>query len=81
MNVPYSNVIVTNKSESKRNIVNKKSSQKSSAKENELCFTKKDESECSNVKQKDAKNEVAYDVTNYLNVSNIYECGGNNPDL
>ena len=25
------------------------------------------------------KNEVAYDVTNYLNVSNVYKCGRNNP--
>ena len=52
MTVPYSNVIVTNKSESKRSIVNEKLSQKCSAKENELCFTKKDESECSVEKQK-----------------------------
>ena len=50
-------------------------------KENELCFTKEDESECANEKQKDAKNEVAYDVTNYLNVSNVFECGRNNPDV
>ena len=40
---------------------------------------KEDESECANEKQKDAKNEVAYDVTNYLNVSNVYKCGRNNP--
>ena len=50
-------------------------------KENELCFTKRDESECSNEKQKDAKNEVSYDVTNYLNVSNVFECGRYNPDV
>ena len=81
MTAPYSNVIVTNKSESKRSIVNEKLSQKYSAKENELCFTKEDKSECANKKQKDAKNEVAYDVTNYINVSNVYECGRNNPDV
>ena len=56
-----SNIVVTNESESKRSIVNKKLSQKYSAKENELCFTKKNKSECSNEKQKDAKNEVTCD--------------------
>ena len=74
-------VNVTNKSESKRSIVNEKLSQKYSAKENELCFTKEDESECANEKQKDAKNEVAYDVTNYLIVFNVWECGRENPDV
>ena len=34
-----------------------------------------------NKKQKDVKNEVACDVTNYFNVSNIFECGRNNPDV
>ena len=34
-----------------------------------------------NKKQKDAKNEVACDVTNYFNVSNVFECGRNNPDV
>ena len=42
---------------------------------------KEDESECANEKQKDVKNEVAYDVTNYLNVSNVWECGIDNPDV
>ena len=73
MTAPSSNIVVTNESESKRSIVNKILSQKYSVKENELCFTKKDESECSNEKQKDAKNEVAYDVTKYLNVCNVFE--------
>ena len=50
-------------------------------KENELCSTKNDESEFVNKKQKDAKNEVACDVTNNLNFSNIYECGRNNPGV
>ena len=81
MTAPSSNIDVTNESESKRSIVNEKLSQKYSAKENELCFTKKDESECSNEKQKDAKNEVVYDVTNYLNVCNVWECGRDNPDV
>ena len=33
------------------------------------------------MRKKDAKNEVAYDVTNYLNVSNVWECGRENPDV
>ena len=81
MTAPYSNVIVTNESKSKRSIINEKLLQKCSAKDNELCFTKEDKPECANEKQKDAKNEVAHDVTNYLNVSNVFECGRNNPDL
>ena len=52
-----------------------------SAKYNELRFTKKDESECTKKKQKDANNEVACDVTNYFNVSNVFECGRNNTDV
>ena len=56
MTTPYSNVIVTNKSESKHSILNKKLSQICSAKENELFFTKEDESEYGNEKQKDTKN-------------------------
>ena len=55
MTALYSNVIVMNGSKSKRSIVNKILSQKYSVKENELCFTKKDESECSNEKQKRCK--------------------------
>ena len=62
MTAPYSNVIVTNESESKRSIVNKTLSQNCSAKENGLCFTKEYESEFANEKQKYAKNKVACDV-------------------
>ena len=39
------------------------------------------ESEYANEKQKDANNEVACDATNYFNVSNVFECGRNNPDV
>ena len=81
MTAPSLNIVVMNESESKHSIVNEILSQKYSVKENELCFTKKDESKCSNEKQKDAKNEVAYDVTNYLNVCNVFECGRDNPDV
>ena len=41
---PYLNINVINKSESKRSIVNENLLQNCSAKENELCFTKEDES-------------------------------------
>ena len=78
MSAPSSNIVVTKESESKHSIVNEILSQKYSAKENELCFTKEDKSEYANEKQKDAKNEVACDVTNYFNVSNVFECGRNN---
>ena len=71
----------TNENKSKRSIVNEPLSQKCSAKDKELHSTKKDESEYVNEKQKDVKNEVACDVTNYFNVSNVYVCGRNNPDV
>ena len=51
MTAPSSNVFVMNKSKSKRSIDNKPLLQKRSADENELCFTKEDESECKNEKQ------------------------------
>ena len=44
MTAPSSNIVVTDESELKRSIVNKILSQKCSVKENESCFTKKDES-------------------------------------
>ena len=37
--------------------------------------------ECAIKKQKDTNNEVACDVTHYFNVSNIFECGRNNPEV
>ena len=44
-------------------------------------FTKEDESEYACEKQEDANNEVACDVTNYFNVSNVFECRRSNPDV
>ena len=44
-------------------------------------FTKEYESEYMKEKQKDAKNEDTCDVTKYFNVSNVFECGRNNPDM
>ena len=54
MTDPSSNDDVTDESESKRSIVNEKLLQYCSVKENDLCFTKEDESECANEKQKHA---------------------------
>ena len=71
----------TNKNKSKLSIVNKPLSQNYSAGKNELRSTKQDESESANTKQKDANIEVACDVTNYFNVSKVFECGRNNPDV
>ena len=62
----------TNENQSKRSIVNKPLLQNCSAEENEFRYTKKDKSECAIKKQKDANNEVACNVTNYFNVSNVF---------
>ena len=56
----------TNEGESKQSIVNETLSQKHSMKE--------DKPECAIKNKKYAKNEVAYDVTNYFNVYNVFEC-------
>ena len=71
----------TNENKSKRSIINEPFSRNASADKNELCSTKNDEPECANRKQKDVKNEVTCDVTNHLNVSNVFEFGRNNPDV
>ena len=60
----------TYENKSKLSIVNEPLSQKFSADKNKFCSTKKD-----------AKNEVACDVTNCFNISNVFECGRNNPDV
>ena len=47
----------------------------------ELCSKEEDKSECNITEQKDAENEVTYDVPYDFNVSNAFECGRNNPDV
>ena len=47
----------------------------------ELRSTKEEKSEYAIKKPKEAKNEVACNVTNYFNVSNIFERGRKNPDV
>ena len=71
----------TNKNKSKPSIVNRPFLQNFYVNENELCSTKEDESKCAIKKEKDVNNEVACVVTNYLNVSNVFQCGRNNPDV
>ena len=47
------------------------------ADEDEWSSMDKEKSQFAIKKQKDANNEVTYDVTNYLNAFNIFECGRN----
>ena len=75
-----SQICYTNEKKSKRTIVNEPLSQNCSAEDNKLSSTEEDKSECAIKKQKYSKNEVIYDATNYFNVSNVFECGRNNPD-
>ena len=45
--------------------------------EDELSYTEEDKSECAIKKQKDANNEVTYDVTKYFNAFIVFECRRN----
>ena len=81
VNEKLSQICYTNKNKSKCSMVNKLLSQKCSADENKLHSTKEDKSEWAIRKQKDANNEVACNVTNCFNVSNVFECGRNNLDV
>ena len=67
----------TDEDKSKGIIVNKTLSRSCSTDKDELCSMKEDKSECTITKQKDAKNEVTYDVPNYFNAFNVFECGRN----
>ena len=69
-----------NKEESKQSIVNETLSQNYSVDVEKLCSTEIDKSEYAVLEQKDEGSEVTYDVTNF-NASNIFEYGGNNPDI
>ena len=55
-------------------------SQNYSADVDKICSTDIDKSEYTITEQKDAGNEVTYDVPNF-NIYNIFECGRNNPDF
>ena len=69
-----------NTDESKQSIVNKILLQKYSAGVDKLCLTEIDKSEYTITEQKGEGSEVTYDVPNF-NVSNVFECGRNNPDV
>ena len=45
-----------------------------------LCSTEEEKLECTITEQKDAGNEVTYDVPNF-NVSKVFLSGRNNPDI
>ena len=68
-------VFPTNEDESKGIIVHENLSHICSTDEDELCSTKNYKSEWAIKKQKDAENEVTYDVPNYFNAFNLLECG------
>ena len=67
-------IVSTDKDESKGIIVNKTLLQSCSTDKDKLCSTEEDKSECAIKKQEDTKNEVIYDVPNYFNSFNIFEC-------
>ena len=66
-----------NANKSKQSIVSKTLLQKCSTDEDELSSTEEYKSECAIKKQKDANNEVTYNVTNYSNAFNVLECRRN----
>ena len=80
MTAPSSNVYSKDEEESKRITVHKTLSHKYSADVEKLCSTDIDRSEYTITEQKDEGNEVTSDVPNF-NVSNIFKCGRNNPDV
>ena len=67
MNSPSSTVFYTDEDESKQIIVSKNLSQNYSAEVNKLCSAEIDKSEYTHVPN--------------FNVSNVFECGRNNPDV
>ena len=62
-----------NKRESKKSIVNETLSKNCSADEDELRSTEEYQSKCAIEKQKDANDEVPYDVTKYFNAFHVFE--------
>ena len=67
----------TDENESNDIIVNENLSQSCSMDKDELWSTGEDKSECAIRKQKDANNAVTYDVPNYFNAFNVFECRRN----
>ena len=69
-----------NEGKLKKSIVNVNLLQNYSAEVDKLCSTDKDKSEYTITQKRNAGNEVTYDVPNF-NVSNVFECGRNYPDV
>ena len=74
---PLSQSFSTDKYKSKGIIINKTLSQNCSTDKDKLFSTEEDKSECDIKKQKDANNEVTYDVPKYFNSFNVFKCGRN----
>ena len=62
---------------SKLSIFKETLSQNYSADKDELSSTEEEKLECTITEQKDANNEVTYDMPKYFNVFNVFECGRN----
>ena len=77
VNKTLSQSFSTSEGELKHSIVKKTSSWNCSADKEELYFMEKEKSECANKEQKYAQYEVTYDVANYFNNFNVFECGRN----
>ena len=73
----YGIVVLRTRTNKKGIIVNRKLLQSCSTDMDEWCSTEEDKPECTNTKQKDAENEVTYDVPNYFNIFNVFEWGRN----
>ena len=71
----------TNKEKSKQRIFSETLSQNYYVDVEELCSTEEEKSKCTITEQKDADNEVTYDVPYNFNVSNLFECGINNHEV
>ena len=65
----------TDEDESKRISINETLLQNCSTEKDQLFSTEEDKSEFTITKQKDANNEVTYDVTNYFIAFKVFECG------
>ena len=69
-----------NEEELKQSIVNETLSHKYSADVDKISSTEEEKSEYAISEQKDKGNMVTYYVPTF-NVSNVFECGRNNPDV
>ena len=78
MDAPVLQSCSANEDNTKQSIVNETLSQNYSADVDELSSTEEEKPECIITEQKDADNEVTYNVPYN---SNVFECRINNPDV